>query len=611
MQLSLYMEKNVNKGNLNIIHSNIPMTIDVMQERNLKFNYTLDFHALICGHFFISYFTEAFEIVVRHAKNYTNAMFKNNYPSLTPQAFEFVGEFFTDVSLYILGSDINVDDMVNELFDSLFPVIYTQLMNPGLPESTLDINECLRGARRDLKVFGNFPKLIMTQVSKSLQVTRIFLQALNLGIEVINTTDHLKFSKDCGRMLTRMWYCSYCQGLMMVKPCGGYCNVVMQGCMAGVVEIDKYWREYILSLEELVNGMYRIYDMENVLLGLFSTIHDSIQYVQKNGGKLTTTVSTILQFSEELDSTGVENGKVEKTMIGKLCAHSQQRQYRSAYYPEDLFIDKKVLKVAHVEHEETLSSRRRELIQKLKSFISFYSALPGYICSHSPVAENDTLCWNGQELVERYSQKAARNGMKNQFNLHELKMKGPEPVVSQIIDKLKHINQWPSSNYGGPLETQVVLWGFTDVFELLRTMSVPKGRVLDKNLDEEGLESGDCGDDEDECIGGSGDGMMKVKNQLRFLAGRQHITHTHITAPIARELRNEILLKCSRIRELEIFYTKLAYDLDVDDAPGSKQHVNQKDNEIVASHNLGNGPSPLKILTSLAISVVCSFLLVH
>lgn len=45
--------------------------------------------------------------------------------------------------------------------------------------------------------------------------------------------------------------------------------------------------------------------------------------------------------------------------IGKLCAHSQQRQYRSAYYPEDLFIDKKVLKVAHVEYEETLSSRRR------------------------------------------------------------------------------------------------------------------------------------------------------------------------------------------------------------------------------------------------------------
>ena len=48
---------------------------------------------------------------------------------------------------------------------------------------------------------------------------------------------------------------------------------------------------------------------------------------------------------------------------------------------------------------------------------------------------------------------------------------------------------------------------------------MPKGRVLDKTLDEEGLESGDCGDDEDECIGGSGDGTTKVRNQLRFLAG--------------------------------------------------------------------------------------------
>lgn len=52
-------------------------------------------------------------------------------------------------------------------------------------------------------------------------------------------------------------------------------------------------------------------------------------------------------------------------------------------------------------------------------------------------------------------------------------------------------------------------------------------------------------------------------------------------------------------------------DLDVDDAPGSNQHVNQKDNEIVASHNLGNGHSPLKVLTSLAIYVVCFFFLVH
>uniref|UniRef100_A0A4X2K508 Glypican-3 n=1 Tax=Vombatus ursinus TaxID=29139 RepID=A0A4X2K508_VOMUR len=400
-------------------------------------------------------------------------MFRNQYSSMAPQAFKFVGEFFTDVSLYILGSDIHVNDMVHEFFDSLFPVIYSHLINPGFPEVSLEMAECLRGARRDLQVFGHYPKIIMTQVSKSLQTTRVFLQALNLGIEVINTTDHLKFSKDCGRMLLKMWYCSYCQGLTMAKPCAGHCSAVMQGCLASVVEIDKYWREYISSLEELVKGMHRIYDMEHVLLSLFTLIRDSVLYVQKNGGKLTTTIS-------------------------KLCAHSQQRQYRSAYYPEDLFIDKRVLKVAHVEHEETLSSRRR------------------------------------------YSQKVAKNVSKGLTSTHDMKTKGPEPIISQIIDKLKHINQ------------------------ILKSMAILR-RASDKNREEE-VESGDC-DDEDDCGRGSGDEGLRMKNQLRFLA-------------------------------------ELAYDLEVDEAPLNKQLLNQQSKEGNSVKSLGSGNSLLGLLAGVLLYVL-------
>ncbi|NWW96934.1 GPC3 protein, partial [Rhynochetos jubatus] len=361
-------------------------------------------------------FQEAFEIVVRHARNFTNSMFRTHYQTMGPAALKFVGELFTDVSLYILGSDISVNDMINEFFDSLFPLVYSHLINPGFPDPSVEMTECLRAARRDLKVFGNYPKMMMTQVSKSLQATRVFLQALNLGIEVINTTDHLKFSKDCGRALLRMWYCSHCQGLLLAKPCAGYCGAAMQGCLAAVVEIDSHWREYIGSLEGLTKGMHGIYDMEHVLLNLFSLVRDAIIYVQKNEGKLSTTVS-------------------------RLCGHAQQRQYRSANYPEDLIVDKKVLKVTHIEQEETLSSRRRELIMKLKSHSSFYSSLPEYICNHSSAVQNDSFCWNGQEVVERYSPQITRNGAKTQPGNHEVKMKGPEPVISQIIDKLKHINQ--------------------------------------------------------------------------------------------------------------------------------------------------------------------------
>ncbi|XP_064015181.1 glypican-3 isoform X2 [Pogoniulus pusillus] len=449
-------------------------------------------------------FQEAFELVVRHARNFTNSMFRTHYQSMGPRALKFVGELFTDISLYILGSDISVNNMINEFFDGLFPLVYSHLINPSLPEPSVEMTECLRAARRDLRVFGNYPKVMMTQVSKSLQATRAFLQALNLGIEVINTTDHLKFSKDCGRALLRMWFCSHCQGLLLAKPCAAYCSLVMQGCLAGLVEIDKHWREYIGSLEGLTRGMRGLYDTEHVLLNLFSLVREAIAHAQRSDAKLAATLS-------------------------RLCGHAQQRQHRSAPYPEDLFVAKKVLKVAHMEQEETLSSRRRELIRKLKFHSSFYSSLPEYICSHSSAVHNDTLCWNGQEVVERYSLQTMRNGGKAQPGNHEVKMKGPEPVISQIIDKLKHINQ------------------------LLKGMALPHQRAPGKTSEEEEEESGDC-DDEDDCSRGSGDGELRARNQLRFLA-------------------------------------ELAYDLDMDDTSATKQLLNQQSKDS-ATVPKSTGPHP-------------------
>ncbi|XP_071425368.1 glypican-3 isoform X1 [Pithys albifrons albifrons] len=468
-------------------------------------------------------FQEAFEIVVRHARNFTNSMFRTHYKSMGPRALKFVGELFTDISLYILGSDISVNDMINEFFDSLFPLVYSHLLNPGSSDPSVEMTECLRVARRDLKVFGNYPKMMMTQVSKSLQATRVFLQALNLGIEVINTTDHLKFSKDCGRALLKMWYCSHCQGLLLAKPCASYCGVVMQGCLAGVLEIHNHWREYIGSLEGLTKGMHGIYDMEHVLLNLFSLVRDAIVHVQRNQGKLLTTIS-------------------------RLCGHAQQRQARSANYPEDLLIDKKVLKVTHTEQEETLSSRRRELIAKLKSHSSFYSSLPEYICNHSSAVQNDTVCWNGQEVVERYSPQITRNGAKAQTGNHEVKMKGPEPVISQIIDKLKHINQ------------------------LLRGMALPHRKAQGKTPEEE-EESGDC-DDEDDCGRGSGDGELRVRNQLRFLA-------------------------------------ELAYDLDMDDISANKQLLNQQSKDGATVHSSDPGSAATRPSPATATALLLLLLLGH
>ncbi|MGH0180721.1 UNVERIFIED_CONTAM: hypothetical protein FKN15_004943 [Acipenser sinensis] len=234
-------------------------------------------------------FQDAFDVVVRHARNYTALLFRGQWAGLAGEAWGPVTQLFKDVSLYILGLDTSVDDMVNSFFDSLFPAVYRRLLS-GTAGGSGDqpSEECLRTMRRDTGAFGPLPKLIMTRMSRSLLAARVFLQALNLGIEVVNTTDHLRFSKDCGRALLRLWYCPHCQGLLEARPCLGFCQAVMQGCLLQLSEVQPYWQGYIEGLAGLAGGMQGVYDLENVLLKLHTLVRGAVLHAHRNRLRLAT-----------------------------------------------------------------------------------------------------------------------------------------------------------------------------------------------------------------------------------------------------------------------------------------------------------------------------------
>ncbi|MEQ2240508.1 Glypican-3 [Ilyodon furcidens] len=215
------------------------------------------------------FLAEAFDLVLRHGRNSTLTMLKSEFPGLLPGAQSSVGQLFLDMSLYILGSDSTVDHMGAAFFSKLFPLTYRRLLGGGA--SSLS-EECVRGVWKDSGVFGPYPKLIMTRLSRSLLATRVFLQALNLGIEVVNTTDHLRPSRDCSRALLRLWYCPHCQGMLGPPACRGFCQTVMQGCLGGAAEVQPHWRSYIDGLGKLTGGMRGEQDMEAVVLRLPSMI---------------------------------------------------------------------------------------------------------------------------------------------------------------------------------------------------------------------------------------------------------------------------------------------------------------------------------------------------
>ncbi|XP_039602254.1 glypican-5a [Polypterus senegalus] len=410
---------------------------------------------------------ETFETVIRQAENYTISLFRTTYRNMAAEASTAVKELFTDIGLFVLNSELSIEESVHRFFDALFPLVYNHLINPGLTDIAVDYSECLRMARKDLSPFGSIPKISVSQMVKSLVPSRIFLQALNLGIEVINTTDHLQYTKECHRALLKMQYCPHCQGLTQSKPCMGYCLNVIRGCLASMVEIDPHWREYIRSLEQLSNKMQETFDIEKVLLNFHSLVNEAVMLAQKNGPKLS-------------------------VQVNKVCGHPSRKAGQSSDQVLDTSKEKILPKVTRPDTEETLSSKRNEFIDSLRLYRTFYGAVADQLCASELAAPDGLSCWNGVDLVKSYTLQVVGSGIKAQSGNPEVKVKGTDSVINQIIDKLKHVNQLLQ----GKLNTK---YGSLDITE-----------TGSGNLEDE--VSGDC-DDEDGCIGsGSGEEKKEQKS---------------------------------------------------------------------------------------------------
>ncbi|ELK25797.1 Glypican-5 [Myotis davidii] len=302
------------------------------------------------------------------------------------EAAASVQEFFTDVGLYLFGADVNPEEFVNRFFDSLFPLVYSHLINPAVTDSSLEYSECIRMARRDISPFGNIPQRVMGQMGRSLLPSRTFLQALNLGIEVINTTDHLLFSRECGRALLRMQYCPHCQGLTLSKPCMGYCLNVVRGCLAHMAELNPHWHAYIRSLEELSDAMHGTYDIEHVLLNFHLLVNDAVTQAHLDGQKL----------SEQDLASGMH------VNVNKICGHPIRTPTESPRCSFDGSKEKLRMKISTRNGEETLANRRKEFINSLRLHGSFYGGLADQLCVNDLAAADGLPCWNGEDIVKRY-----------------------------------------------------------------------------------------------------------------------------------------------------------------------------------------------------------------
>lgn len=172
--------------------------------------------------------------------NLTSSLFDTAYSALASDCHPLVFQLFSSIKRHLSGDPISsLDNAVHRFYDDLFPLVYQRLLNPGMghpspqPSSfhSATHKHCLRTMRQEVRPFGPHPRLLLSSLSRVLGVGRALSQLLKLAGEVVNATERLTLSRECGRGLVRMQYCSHCRGLTLIRPCTGLCVNIMRGCL--------------------------------------------------------------------------------------------------------------------------------------------------------------------------------------------------------------------------------------------------------------------------------------------------------------------------------------------------------------------------------------------
>ncbi|KAK1897227.1 Glypican-5 [Dissostichus eleginoides] len=194
-------------------------------------SYSFELKYLIAGH--TKAYQETFESLVSFTSNLTSTLFDSAYCS----------GLFSDINRHLSGdSKSSLDTAVRRFYNDLFPLVYRRLLNPGIGHMSLkshstpstNQDDCLRMTRQDVSPFGPHPRLLVSGLSRALGAGRALSRLLRLAGEVVNATEKLTLSRECGRGLVRMHYCSHCRGMTLIRPCTGLCVNIMRGCLVCV-----------------------------------------------------------------------------------------------------------------------------------------------------------------------------------------------------------------------------------------------------------------------------------------------------------------------------------------------------------------------------------------
>ncbi|XP_053490494.1 glypican-5b isoform X1 [Ictalurus furcatus] len=417
-------------------------------------SYSLELKYLIIGH--AAAVQDTFHSLLSFTLNHTLSLLDLAYEPIAAESHPLVSTLFSDLALYLRGNDdVSVVRSVRHFFDELFPLVYRHLVNPGLASSIWSAEgaECLRATRQDLNPFGPHPQALGHGLARVLGVGRSLMQALTVGVDVLNASESAGMAKDCGKAIVRMQFCSHCKGLTLIRPCQGLCLNVMRGCLAGLSELQGPWSRYIALLEGTSAALAGGHELELTLLGIRERINDAILSAQLNGPHLSAIVEKVCgPLTESASST--QEGPTHQSpavldqsstveSVSSIPSLSPTVQNNSDDHRDShVTLRKRSLPLKPSKHDKPRSLKKisKEFMSHIQRYKSFFSMLPEVLCDSEMVLDEYT-CWNGEDVVESYTGSVVGNGLQAQKHNPEIKVRGVDPVLTEAKETLERFNQ--------------------------------------------------------------------------------------------------------------------------------------------------------------------------
>uniref|UniRef100_A0A8C1ZR31 Glypican 5c n=1 Tax=Cyprinus carpio TaxID=7962 RepID=A0A8C1ZR31_CYPCA len=407
-------------------------------------SYSFELKYQISAH--VAAFQDTFQSLITFSQNHLTSLFETTYSSLMSPISPHIGSLFTDLSRFLQGTgNVSVETAVHSFFDSLFPLVHTRIVNPGMAGSIREdsyngnqLGDCLRMTRQDINPFGPHPKVMADTLASALRAGRVLSLAFGMGFKVMNVTETAELSKECTRALVRMHYCSHCRGLTLIRACSGYCLNVMRGCLASLSELHNPWRQYVTVLQDLTHIVAGAHNLELALLGIKGQVEEAIFYAQLHGPRLTATVDKVCGHSSNASSTTVRT--FPPTAVTPPPANSSQDVPGADKIGMLAHLHSSLpLKTSKSSRGRTLKKVAREFTGYISRFKSFFSILPETLCE-GEMGIDEPTCWSGDDVVKSYTARVVGNGVHAQRQNPEVRVRGADPVLMDVKNRLELFN---------------------------------------------------------------------------------------------------------------------------------------------------------------------------